>query len=190
MPATTWSLGILLYDMVCGDIPFEHDEQIVGAVVSFPVSSSGHQLVSRQCQDLIRSLLEYRPMDRPSLEQILMNSWLQQQATTTTTTSTLVETAESVSSSSSLDDMDTTSSTSSSASNSVSPSVTIPVPSPRRASFTLGGSLPYSSASTASSSRNSMTEVDLIDCEFAMEAVIYHEEQRDHLPLHLASELC
>lgn len=183
MPATVWSMGILLYDMVCGDIPFEENEQIVSAVLNFPTTGSGHQLVSRQCQDLIRNLLEYSPAERPSLEQILSHPWFYPEVEVTK--------VDDASSADCLAAMDTSSPMPMQAGS----TGTIPVPSPRRASFTLGGSLPYSltpSASTASSSRNSMTEeVDLLDCEYAMEAVIYHEEQRDHYEtLHLTPELC
>lgn len=71
--ATVWSLGILLYDMVCGDIPFEQDEQIIKAELDFKGSKGK---ISSEVQNLIQKCLSIRPSDRPSVEDILEHAWL------------------------------------------------------------------------------------------------------------------
>ncbi|PAA47873.1 hypothetical protein BOX15_Mlig027017g4, partial [Macrostomum lignano] len=67
--AEVWSLGILLFDMVCGDIPFERDDQICNSEPYF------RRYVSPACRDLIMSCLQLDAARRPTIEQILRHPW-------------------------------------------------------------------------------------------------------------------
>uniref|UniRef100_A0A915EDI5 Serine/threonine-protein kinase 1 n=1 Tax=Ditylenchus dipsaci TaxID=166011 RepID=A0A915EDI5_9BILA len=70
LKATVWSLGILLYDMIAGDIPFHRDYEICGGAIRW------RREVPAECQDLIMRCLEVDPDRRYTLEEILKHPWM------------------------------------------------------------------------------------------------------------------
>ena len=69
---TVWSLGILLYDMVCGDVPFECDAQISRANLTwFPQLK-----LSEEVKSLITGCLTVHPEERLDLAMVAAHPWL------------------------------------------------------------------------------------------------------------------
>ncbi|XP_054752145.1 serine/threonine-protein kinase pim-1-like [Lytechinus pictus] len=70
--ATIWSLGILLFDMACGDIPFEKDDEICRAELYF------RDGLSHSLKNLIQSMLQVKPQHRLNIEDILDHPWMRE----------------------------------------------------------------------------------------------------------------
>ncbi|KAF5897359.1 PAS domain-containing serine/threonine-protein kinase-like isoform X1, partial [Clarias magur] len=68
-PATIWSLGLVLYILVCGDIPFKSWEEMIQGYLHFPPG------ISKDCCKLISWCLKQNPKSRPSFRQILRHRW-------------------------------------------------------------------------------------------------------------------
>ncbi|XP_076041969.1 serine/threonine-protein kinase pim-1-like [Oratosquilla oratoria] len=69
-PAAVWSLGALLYHMVCREDPFDNLASVRKASPPFP---SG---VPRLCRDIIMRCFEKDPWTRPSFRGILSHPWM------------------------------------------------------------------------------------------------------------------
>ncbi|XP_050971384.1 serine/threonine-protein kinase pim-2-like [Labeo rohita] len=68
-PTTVWSLGILLFLMVCGGFPEPKDTELIDCGIWFKDE------LSDECCHLIRSLLNENPSKRMDLEEILLHDW-------------------------------------------------------------------------------------------------------------------
>merc|ERR1712018_500491 len=71
---TVWSLGILLYDMLCGDIPYTTDQEICSGKLMWPAQLS----LSQSARDLIARCLTVEPSKRITLDSLLSHSFFNQ----------------------------------------------------------------------------------------------------------------
>lgn len=75
-----WSLGVCLFAMVCGAVPFraktieELNEAVIKAELVFPDNCA--QTLTKEVQHLLRKMLNKNPAKRISLKRVLKHPWL------------------------------------------------------------------------------------------------------------------
>ena len=69
---TAWSMGILLHDLVCDDIPFKTDTQIIMGLSDWLDSTS----LSSSLKNMIQGCLKTDPRERFSLEEVSFHPWM------------------------------------------------------------------------------------------------------------------
>ncbi|KAI9315881.1 kinase-like domain-containing protein [Dichotomocladium elegans] len=73
-----WSLAVVLYTLLAGELPFDDDSEIITQKKIVRVAYEIPYYFPPGAAELIRSMLQKNPSDRLTLEQISTHSWVQQ----------------------------------------------------------------------------------------------------------------
>jgi serine/threonine protein kinase len=75
-PSTVWTLGIILYDLVCGRFPFDKDADVLTHQDKEIDFGSDSTQLSENLKDLIKRCLAFYVADRIVIEKILSHPWM------------------------------------------------------------------------------------------------------------------